>query len=248
MSCRGISQEIVPRISEAARLQLIELEELLQHFTRTDELDIRRNSKSLGTNLTSKEIYQARLPPGTASPNWIWIWDCKAPMKVKLFAWLLARDRLSTKHNLLKKKIVQSDTCSICNSGPETGSHLFFSCTFATSFWHKIAVLPSVQDVAQLHRIKTTQAMPELHFKVFYLLCFWAIWNHRHDVVFRGMEPSLQSCLQCCVSEAALWADILKPEDRFVISAWKAIFSTPPPFKLSMLCNRIKLCNHSSMQ
>lgn len=137
-------------------------------------------------SIMTKHIYEARLPPGMSSPNWNWIWSCKAPLEVKMFAWLLVRDRLSTKRNLMKKKIVQSETCNICNDGPETASHLCFTCPFARSFWQKLSVHPSVQEVALLHQLKPSQAVSELHFRVFYLLCFWAIWNHRRDVVFRG--------------------------------------------------------------
>lgn len=70
-----------------------------------------------------------------------------------------------------------------------------------------------------LHQPKPSQVVPVLHFRVFYLLCFSAIWNHRHDVVFRGLLPSIGSCFQRCVSKAVLWAEILKPEDRNVISS-----------------------------
>lgn len=62
-----------------------------------------------------------------------------------------------------------------------------------------------------LHQPKPSQVVPVLHFRVFYLLCFSAIWNHRHDVVFRGLPPSIGSCFQRCVSKAVLWAEILKP-------------------------------------
>lgn len=61
-----------------------------------------------------------------------------------------------------------------------------------------------VQDVKLLHQLEPVQAVPTLHFRVFYMLCFWAIWNHRHDVIFRGHAPSVGSCPQRCVIEAAL--------------------------------------------
>lgn len=103
----------------------------------------------------------------------------------------------------------------------------FILCPFAQSFWEKIQVTPTVQEVARLHELKPVQKIPVPHFRVFYLLCFWALWNHRHDVVFRGSAPSIQLCLRRCVSEAAMWSEILKTEDKTVISIWKEIFSSP---------------------
>lgn len=100
-----------------------------------EEPDIRQNDRS--GILTSKQIYEAKFPAEFISPNWKIIWACKAPLKVKLFAWMLIRNRLSTKSNLLKKKIVQSATCAICNCADETANHLCFSCPFAVRFWTK---------------------------------------------------------------------------------------------------------------
>lgn len=217
----------MPRLSSAATIELDELQLLLQSFTRNDEQDSRRNARSYTGNMTTKQIYEARLPTGTVNPAWNFIWNCKAPLKVRMFSWLLARDRLSTKQNLEKKKIVPSAICDICNSEAETASHLCFLCPFATNFWDKIGVQPAVLDVRQIHLLKPGQGVPTNHYQVFYLLCFWAFWNHRHDVVFRGQAPSLSSCLRRCISEATLWAEIIKNEERYVISSWKEIFSAP---------------------
>lgn len=188
-------------------------------------MDFRLSAK-LG-KLTTKKFYEARLPPGMPSPNWDLIWKCRAPLKVKLFAWLLVRNRLSTKENLLKKTIVQEAICDICNQEDETANHMCFSCPFAQAFWTQINVRPQAQDVTQFHRSGPTSQVPALHWQVFFQLCMWAIWNHRHDVVFRGKSPSLRACLQRCITEAALWAENLTEDDRFVISVWKQIFSSP---------------------
>lgn len=149
-----------------------------------------RLSTKLG-RLTTKKFYEARLPPGMHSPNWELIWNCRAPLKVKLFAWLLVRNRLSTKGNLLKKTIVQDGKCDICNQEEETANHMCFSCPFAQAFWAMINVQPQVQDVRHFHRLGPSSRVPALHCQVFFLLCMWAIWNHRHDVVFREKSSSI---------------------------------------------------------
>lgn len=40
------------------------------------------------------------------------------------------------------------------------------------------------------------------HHMTFFLLCWWCLWKHRHDVVFRNEQPSLQRLLRCCLDEA----------------------------------------------
>ncbi|KAE8777828.1 putative LRR receptor-like serine/threonine-protein kinase [Hordeum vulgare] len=39
------------------------------------------------------------------------IWSFKATIKVKIFAWLLFKDRLNTKANLLRKTIIHDFSC-----------------------------------------------------------------------------------------------------------------------------------------
>ncbi|EEE50937.1 hypothetical protein OsJ_31478 [Oryza sativa Japonica Group] len=224
---RGLVSSLVPRLTVTANLELQRLQAALQSFTLSNEPDKRTYGTKAAPNVTCKQFYEARLLPGIVSPLWDAIWKCKAPLKVKFFAWLLVKDRLSTKKNLHKKTIVPNDICDICNGATETASHLCFFCPFAKSFWDKIGVQPMIQDVAQFHQHKPGSRIPILHYQVFYLLCFWALWNHRHDVVFRGQTPSITSCLQRCIHEAALWAKNLKSEDRYVIQIWKEIFSSP---------------------
>lgn len=76
--------------------------------------------------------------------------------------------------------------------------------------------------------------IPVKHFRIFYLLCFWNFWNHRHGVVFRHEDVSLRRMLVQCIEEASLWAERIKLDDRFVISAWKTLFSSSSAL---LICN-----------
>lgn len=220
----GIYDILTPRLSSAVQNDLQELQTILQNFSLTNESDTRLNNR-LG-NLTTKTIYDLRSPPGFPSPNWKFIWDCRTPLKIKLFAWLLVRDRLSTKLNLLKKKIVQTATCDICSTTDETADHLSFSCPFAISFWQALHIQPIINETKYLSQLKAPATIPTRHFQSFFTLCFWVLWNHRHDVVFRGRPPSIASCLQRGISESSLWAETFTPDDRFVIDVWKGVFSS----------------------
>ncbi|CAI8611566.1 unnamed protein product [Vicia faba] len=50
---------------------------------------------------------------------------------LRSFLWRLAKNILPTKDNLRKKGILLDETCSLCNSAPETALHLFMDCAFA---------------------------------------------------------------------------------------------------------------------
>ncbi len=174
-----------------------------------------------------KKLYLKNFNDRLRCVNWKFIWCNRAPLKVQFFAWLLAKERLPTKHNLIKKGIVSSATCDICNLEVEDGSHFCLNCPFAQGFWEAIGLSPRIHMVTDMANLKPDGNLPELHFRVFYLLCFWSLWNHRHDVVFRNMSPSLQSVLRKCMEECGLWLERLKFEHRSVITSWKLIFSAP---------------------
>jgi hypothetical protein len=46
-----------------------------------------------------------------------------------------SKDRLQTRVNLHKKRILDSDIDEVCASKPETMFHMFFHCSFAHDFW-----------------------------------------------------------------------------------------------------------------
>ncbi|GJR30664.1 RNA-directed DNA polymerase, eukaryota [Tanacetum coccineum] len=54
------------------------------------------------------------------------------PIKVNIFAWTLALDRLPTRANLVQRNVViESQSCPLCDAILEDSSHLFFNCSLA---------------------------------------------------------------------------------------------------------------------
>ena len=65
------------------------------------------------------------------------VWHRQAPLKASLFAWRLLRNRLPTKDNLVRRRVLQNDD-NVCVGGggcscPETVNHLFFGCDIFSS-------------------------------------------------------------------------------------------------------------------
>jgi hypothetical protein len=69
------------------------------------------------------------------------IWKCPTPSKVLGFAWLLLLDRIPTKANLFRRKIInnaEDRVCVLCGNGEENLVHLFVYCPFAIQVWARI--------------------------------------------------------------------------------------------------------------
>ena len=63
------------------------------------------------------------------------IWKRRIPLKIKLFSWLLLRQRLMTRSFHQRFCLGSSAECPLCGGVSEDCSHLFFECTFAQASW-----------------------------------------------------------------------------------------------------------------
>lgn len=86
------------------------------------------------------------------------IWSSHAPPRVKFFTWLTSHDRLQSRANLHKKKIVPDATCEVCSRCDETASHILFHCEFVglsgmllVSMWAPPPAAPTSTSSSALH-------------------------------------------------------------------------------------------------
>lgn len=62
------------------------------------------------------------------------------PSSISIFVWRMMLDRLPTKENLLKRRILKDEpaaTCVLCSQTTEMTDHLFTRCTVAVNLWAK---------------------------------------------------------------------------------------------------------------
>ena len=59
------------------------------------------------------------------------LWKCRIPLKIKLFGWLLLRQRLMTRSLQQRFYLDAPVECPLCVGAAEDCSHLFFECRFA---------------------------------------------------------------------------------------------------------------------
>jgi hypothetical protein len=67
------------------------------------------------------------------------LWKSKLPQKIKVFIWLVVRNKILTKDNLKKRNWHGSSECCFCG-GLESIEHLFFKCSIARFVWRVIQI------------------------------------------------------------------------------------------------------------
>jgi hypothetical protein len=118
-----------PRLTNAASNELCNLLSCLQGMTLS-EADDTRLMKTTSKPYTTRDAYAALDTSGDAlDPNGHRIWSTHLPNKVKIFAWLFFRKRLSTKDNLHLKHVVEDTVCQRCITTRNTShSDALFIC------------------------------------------------------------------------------------------------------------------------
>jgi hypothetical protein len=67
--------------------------------------------------------------------KYLWSWDC--PLKIKLFTWLIAENKILTWEILQHRGFIGPSYCHLCRKSKETTYHLFVECSFALAVWER---------------------------------------------------------------------------------------------------------------
>jgi hypothetical protein len=104
---------------------------------------------------------------------------------------------------LVRKHILDEAGCEICGNDDEIVDHIISDCSFVQAFWSRIGWEPSA--IATTFELWRNEPPPRMHKKVAHplilLLCL-EIWKHRNEVVFRGLQPSVDRLVAACKDAA----------------------------------------------
>ncbi|CAN6206059.1 unnamed protein product [Urochloa humidicola] len=223
----GIACHLVPRLTRAAREELLKLNTVLAQVTLRPG-DDRRSSSLAGKDgvLRAGPVYNLLME--TTGPQRRtfadFVWKNKAPPRVQFFAWLLVQERIHCRTNLLKKNIVQDASCEIC-SHAEDPDHIIFQCPLAVQVWAALGINTSGCTVRTLWTVPRPTTVPAKHYSTFLLLVSWHLWKHRNAVVF-NQETASHACFwRDCNEDAKLWCYRWQPSDRAIAETWCSLFS-----------------------
>jgi hypothetical protein len=132
------------------------------------------------------------------------VWHHCIPSKVSLFVWRLLRNRLPTKDNLVRRRVLHSDD-SACISGcqqSETANHLFLDCAIFGSLWHQVWNWLGISSVQpgdlklHFHQFTNLPGLPRatsVFFKIIWFTSVWVIWKERNNRIFQNTvtNPSI---------------------------------------------------------
>ena len=136
----GLLATLRNRLTNVASAELASVLSLLQDVTTSNAPDDRFLTH--GSSFTSRCAYSLLSSDHELDLNAGHIWGSKAPIKVRIFGWLLCRDRLSTMANLHRKTISSHSDCPRCDFTHEAVTHLTLLCPCAAQVWSLLGLQP----------------------------------------------------------------------------------------------------------
>lgn len=103
--------------------------QIMAQHNLTDGRD-QRSSLMMKPNgdLNTIMLYRALKNEHSTPDAWAkFIWQSKAPPRVKFFAWLLSQGKIQCKTTLMKKNIVDNTICETCQALEGTAAHFLFN-------------------------------------------------------------------------------------------------------------------------
>ncbi|KAK1278350.1 hypothetical protein QJS04_geneDACA014817 [Acorus gramineus] len=168
-------------------------------------------------------------------PAWTkWIWRSIQVQRHSFLTWKFFLNKAPTLSRLLRKGLVQDQTCSLCTVGEETSDHLTLQCPYSRYIFHsllkdmlikgpvpkRLSDLPTWLDTKVTHPVKKTIATSML------TTFFWFIWMERNNRIFRGkslhkrelmgrIKAKITIRLQFSVLKAAISPELIKVAENY---------------------------------
>jgi hypothetical protein len=175
---------------------------------------------------SSSKFYNLHFSSLQPPKPFIWIWDSKCLIKIRVFGWLLLMDRLNVR-NILRGKNCRLEgndySCVLCRNNREgTTFHLFFLCPFRCECWRSLHIIWdfnldffSMMDDAR-------NKFQNGFFMETFLIGTWLIWKQMNAFIFNRGSPSHHSWKAGFLKDAHLQSVRISDVKKIAFSSFLA--------------------------
>jgi hypothetical protein len=112
----------------------------------------------------------AKLSQGATVAHFSDIWKAALPLKIKIFAWKMALDKLHFTLQIAVRHGPSNGACALCGT-PVDAAHFFFTCSLAVFAWSVLRQCLGAIDDPRTLRNFTTSSLAWLGVRVDYFGC-----------------------------------------------------------------------------
>lgn len=136
--------------------------------------------------------YRAMHHTGLISSTYKNLWKIRAPMKVRIFIWLMLDDKILTQQVMHYRGWPVPTGCHLCAADIiESRDHLMWDCPYASSFWVGLMAQCNIPNngnsniLALWIRINSAQTQTRRHeWRVAWAARAWTLWRERNRRLF----------------------------------------------------------------
>ena len=148
---------------------------------------------------------------------WAYVWQCYAPLKVRLFAILSLKDRILTHEVMANRGIHCNLQCVLCaDCQLETANNLFFTCQYAKTVWDMIqrelgsTIMVEGETVQETwdkswQFVKYCGRFSKKGWASGFMCAVWQIWRQRNEMVFRQKALPAYKLANLIIQESQQW-------------------------------------------
>lgn len=201
-----------------ARVLSMTAHEQAQPFPElSDQMDLLTWRFTANGQYSAASIYQVLISGGLIRWEFKAIWRYNIPPTVKVFIFLLLKDRLLTREVMIYRNFNCTDTqCPLCDSGVlESAVHLFFECPVSRAIWNRLSEflgVPSFIHGDSVQKIwrrcsQLLKQKPSIRRRGECILSAgcWMIWRRRNTKIFEQRQATQDMVMQWIMSEATVW-------------------------------------------
>ncbi|KAK3189704.1 hypothetical protein Dsin_029265 [Dipteronia sinensis] len=141
--------------------------------------------------------------------NFTGVWQGVCPPKIEVFVWHLLHGRTLVKDVLhrLGSQVDSNVRCPICQESEESIDHLFLSCKWANSLWHRcmkwwdvsVCLPRSLKEWWESWMELCYQKNSERAWRSLFFAVTWSIWEARNHKVFKDGAHNIHVAQYCYV-------------------------------------------------
>ncbi|XP_045792042.1 uncharacterized protein LOC123886801 [Trifolium pratense] len=134
------------------------------------------------------------------------LWKCATPSKVRAFSWQLLLNRVQTKDNLFKRRmlLIDQQNCVFCGHMTETAAHLFLHCNFTAKVWYGLTswlgltliIPPNIATSFAMWATCVNSKKQKAGMRLIWSAFMWILWKRRNDCVFNNTATAVEEVLE----------------------------------------------------
>ncbi|KAM0930531.1 hypothetical protein ACQ4PT_000902 [Festuca glaucescens] len=222
----AVEVPLVHRVSATAAGEMEFIHACLSRISLTSSPDIRSVSLGPLTDFSTGSVYRSLHSSGCIVPGQDVNWTCFAPLKVRVFFWILRLRKTRTRVLLHRIGCVPSPNCPFCPNQLEDTSHLFVGCPRLRPLWNIVSPSgrPHVDADVSTLLDALSEDLPPMHPEArntVVLALLWTVWKSRNRMVFDADFMSTPRILAMLVDHLRLWV-VRAPSrvDTTALLAW----------------------------